>query len=291
MILRWLTISAVATLMMGCERESEQTPAAESAPSVSSGFVHYDWIPRRMKHTMDHLQTLHPRRVYSYCYYFTVDDINRHFHLDDAGLGVVAEITVSNEDALRFIDDKLYNIEANKWGAYQAWDTTEWRKKRRSFYPNRTIKYILTEDPVDFTQLRLAIVEDTAIQELRSIEPHSDPKLYSSSEVDQPAEPMRGWDYFRRAIENEVRDAEAFLLYDTGTVEVAFTVWGKRARSPNLIRGFSSHSNAHEAYQADGEFIKAINDAKVWWHDARKQNRPVQSTVRMTFDVSQLKNE
>ena len=142
----WLYLCIIATLLVGCER-AERTLATEVTSSVSSGFVHYDWIPKRMKHTMDHLH------------------------------------------------------------------------------------------------------------------------------------------------EGKVRDAEAFLLYDTGTVEVEFTVWGKRARSPNLIRGFSSRSETHEAYQTDGEFIKAINDAKVWWHDARKQGRLVQSTVRMTFDVSQLNDK
>lgn len=287
---KWFRLLVVAASLIACEREEGQV--SRELPTVkSSGFVHYDWLPKQLKHTMDHLLHLHPDRHFNFYYYFPVDDINRHYYMVDAGLEVIAEMPVTNQEVLRFIDNKLYELPLRKRGIYTAIDTNQWADHTREqlFHPEKYVIYVLTEDSVDFTQLRIAIAEDTTRGKRWLPGVPGDTVVYTSSEVDQPAEPMRGADYFRQAILKETASSEAFILYDTGTVEVTFQVWGGRARSPNLVRGLSTHYDTHEAYQADGEFIKAINDAKVWWHDARQNGRPVASTVRMTFDISQLK--
>ena len=278
-----------------CESKEGVNTAASSSETAgpTTDFVHYDWLPQSLKDTMKHLAYAHTDRHFNFYYYFTVDDINRHFFLEDAGLAVIAERPVVNEEALRFLDEQLYDPQARKWGEYHAWDTTDWqngsRQENRWSYFQRNIFYILPQEEADFTQLRVAIMEDTTLKRRNEIRVPADPQVYPSSEVDQPAAPMRGMAYFRQAIEHDVQSAEAFILYDTGTVEVTFEVWGGRARSPNLVRGLSTRHDTHAAYQADGEFIKAINNAKVWWRDARRDGRPVASTVRLTFDISQLK--
>lgn len=282
----------IAVSLIGCEQEAKQTSRQSPSLPTSTGFVHYDWLPEQLKHTMDHLQHLHPNRHFNFYYYFAVDDINRHYYIVDAGMKIITEMPVTSEAALQFIDEKLYDPNTLKSGAYFARDTSRRSKtsdRDQFFDPQRNVFYILTKDSVSFTQLRVAITEDTAQQQIYIIQGPSDPTVYPLSEVDRPAMPVRGREYFRQAIEEEVRSAEAFLLYDTGTVEVTFVVGGRRVHSPNLVRGLSTYHDTHEAYQADGEYIKAINNAKVWWHDARKDDQPVQSTVRMTFDISRLK--
>ena len=292
----WELFSLAIAVCTACESGGNQTTDDASTviiDTTSTGFAHYDWLPQSLKDTMEHLAYAHTDRHFNFYYYFTVDDINRHFFLEDAGLAVIAERPVVHEEALRFVDEQLYDPQARKWGEYYARDTTNWQNKSREenrwSYFKRNIFYILPQEEADFTQLRVAIVEDTTLKRHYEIRVPADPAVYSSSAVDQPAVPMRGMDYFREAIEHEVHSAEAFILYDTGTVEVTFEVWGGRARSPNLVRGLSTHHDTHAAYQADGEFIKAINNAKVWWRDARQDGQPVASTVRMTFDISELK--
>ena len=291
-IVGYLLAVAICTACEPVGNRATDEVTTAIADTTTTGFVHYNWLPQSLKDTMKHLAS-HTDRHFNFYYYFTVDDINRHFYLEDAGLAVIAECPVVHEEALRFIDEQLYNPQARKWGSYHAWDTTNWRNKspqeNRWNYYQRHILYILPQDSADFTQLRVAVMEDTTLQRRYEVRGPADPTVYSSKEVNQPAVPKRGMAYFREAIKNEVRSAEAFILYDTGTVEVTFQVWGGRARSPNLVRGLSTHHDTHEAYQADGEFIKAINSAKVWWRDARKDGRPVPSTVRMTFDIRQLK--
>ncbi len=174
-----------------------------------------------------------------------------------------------------------------------AWDTTglsQIKSDKRSLFFHRFISYVLPEDSADFSQLRVAIVEDSVAHSSERYMGPDDLTVYNPNEVDHPPEPVRGIDYFREVIMNEIRSAEVFTLFDTGTVEVEFNVWGHTTHAPNLVRGFSTHHDTHEAYQADGEFIKAINDARVWWHNAQKAGQPVRSKMRVTFDISTLKD-
>lgn len=241
---------------------------------------------------MDHLTHLHPNRHFKFLYYFATEDVNRHFYMTDPGLDIIAKMPVTNENALRRIEDDLYNVTARERGIVTTYDTTNVRGRisfgKHSPYFEPLIAYVLPEDSADFCQLRVAVVEDPRPYSHERYERPADLKIYSSSEVDTPAQPVRGMDYFREVVMEEVQKAEVFALYDTGTVEVSFVVWGHRAHSPNLIQGFSSKNPTHEAYQADGEFIKAVNRAKVWWHDAQKEGQPVRSSLRMTFDVNTL---
>ena len=293
---RYILLLGIIMGLVGCERESETKVTVPEKAYATTGFADYDWLPEKLKHTMDHLARTHTDRHFNFYYYFTVDDINRHFYMIDPGLEVVTEMLVTHEEVLNLIDDKLYDVETRKGGIYVAWDTTNyWRQDRqnveKSPYYENYIFYVLPKDSADFSQLRVAIVEDTTLQNPDKYFGPPDLTVYTPKEIDTPPHPVRGMEYFRKAIIDEVQSAEVFTLYDTGTVEVAFTVWGHRTHSPNLVRGFSTRSDTHEAYQADGEFIKAINDAKVWWHDARKDGKPVRSKMRMTFDVSTLKNQ
>ena len=294
----FLALCLSAATLMACEHTSQTKTAPPSeSQRASTGFTHYDWLPEPLKDTMDYLANASTDRHFNFYYYFTVDDINRHFYLIDPGLKVIAERLVTNEEALNFIDEQLYDSKVRERGSYAAWDTTYFTKQRQQEdkidhlpYYERTVFYVLPEDSADFRQLRVAIVEDTTVQSPDKYLGPPDPNMYPAEVVDVPARPMRGMEYFREAIMNRVRKAEVFILYDTGTVEVEFGVWGHHAQSPNLIRGFSTREDTHEAYQTDGEFIKAINSAKVRWHDAQKDGKPVRSLVRITFDVSTLKD-
>lgn len=293
---RYILLFFVVMKLTACERESgsNATTALPETDRLTTGFADYDWVPKKLKHSMEHLAKAYPERHFNFYYYFTVDDINRHFYITDPGLQVVEEMPVTNEDALRTIEDHLYNVKSRMRGSYVAWDTVNWQKygEKRNQWPyyRGNIFYVLPEDSADFRQLRIAIMEDTAVQHPnRYYGPH-DLNVYSPQEVEKPPQPVRGMDYFREAIMSRIASAEVFTLFDTGTVEVEFNVWANTTHSPNLVRGFSTHSDTHEAYQADGEFIKAINDAKVWWRDAQKDGKPVRSKVRMTFDIGTLKN-
>lgn len=282
--------------LIGCEKEhrANTTFAASETAYPSTGFADYDWLPAKLKRRMDHLALTHTDRHFNFYYYFQVDDINRHFYVIDPGLKVIEEMPVTDEEALLLIEDKLYDATSRKNGIYVAWDTTLFRQQGQPKvdipYFRQTVAYVLPDQKADFGRLRVAIVEDSTVQNTIRYYGPPDPTVYDPSQVDTLPRPARGMDYFQRAIFNDVQSAEVFGLYDTGTVEVEFTVWGYRTHSPNLVHGFSSRSDTHEAYQADGEFIKAINRAKVWWHHARKDGRPVQCRMRVTFNVSDLKN-
>lgn len=292
-----IALSLILAGLAGCEQEARVSTVSTSSSETmypATGFDDYDWLPDKLKHTMDHLALTNTDRHFNFYYYFQVDDINRHFYMIDPGLEVIEELPVMNEEALSLIEDKLYNVKNRQSGIHAAWDTTLFRRQGQPPvdipYYRQTVTYVLPDQAADFSQLRVAIVEDTTAQSAIRYYGPPDPTVYAPSEVDTLPQPTRGMDYFRNAILNEVRAAEVFGLYDTGTVEVEFTVWGYRTHSPNLVRGFSSRSDTHEAYQADGEFIKAINRAKVWWQHARRGGRPVQCKIRVTFDVSKLKD-
>ena len=290
-----LLLLTVVVGLVGCEREAGNAPATLEADSMTTGLTDYDWLPKQLQHTMHHLVRLHPDRHFDFYYYFDTEDINRNYYMIDPGLKVIEEVPVTNENALLHIEDQLYDVRARKRGISTSWDTLNFRRPlssgERSTYvlPFTTYVYVLPNDSADFSQLRVAIVEDTAAYSLEKYTGPDDLVVYQLNEVDVPPRPVRGIDYFRNVIMREVQDAEVFSLYDTGTVEISFTVWGHRAHSPNLVRGFSTHSDAHEAYQADGEFIKAINSAKVWWHNAQKDDRSVRSEMHVTFDITTLK--
>ena len=288
-------LTLVAGIAIGCENESgsRSTAALPETTRSTTGFADYDWLPEKLKHSMEHLAKAYPERHFNFYYYFTVDDINRHFYITDPGLQVVEEMSVTNENALRTIEDHLYNVKTRMRGSYVAWDTLNWRKysKNRNRWPyyQSNIFYVLPENSADFHQLRVAIMEDTTVQHPNHDYGPPDLTVYSLLEVDKPPRPVRGLDYFREAIMNRIASAEVFTLFDTGTVEVELNVWANKTHSPNLVRGFSTRLDTHEAYQADGEFIKAINGAKVWWQPALKNGKPVRSKMRMTFDISTLK--
>ena len=290
-----LYVSAIA--LMACERTSKTSTATsqpEEKQRASTGFADYDWLPEKMKHTMDHLVHLHSQQLYRFYYYFDTDDINQHYYMTDPGLEILMEMPVTNEQALSQIDEKLYNVEIRKRGLDVGVDTVDRHRQAQMNNPwpehKSVVFYILPEGVADFSQLRVAIVKDTTSQQLMNDYISNDLNVYDISKVDIPPRPVRGMKYFRKAIMNRVRKAAVFILYDTGTVEVEFGVWGGKAQSPNLIRGFSNREDKHEAYQADGEFLKAVNSAKVWWHNAQKDGKPVRSLVRITFDISTLKD-
>lgn len=216
---------------IGCEQSHDKAPSV-STKSVFpiTGFADYDWLPDQLKHTADHLATMHTDRHFNFYYYFQVDDINRHFYMIDPGLEVIEEMPVTNENALSLIEDKLYDVKNRRSGIHVAWDTILFRRDGKAPpkipYHRQTITYVLPDEEADFSQLRVALVEDTTLQSPMYYYGPPDPEVYALSEVDVPPRPVRGIDYFRKAIFDEVRSAEVFALYDTGTVEIAFTVWG-----------------------------------------------------------------
>lgn len=279
----------------GCKQSPNDPMMVPRVDQSTVESTDFHWLPKQLRHTMDHLVHLYPDRHFKFYYYFATEEVNRNFYMTDPGLRIMAEMPVTNENALRRVEDHLYDVATRERGIFLAYDTTNLRRHsasgQRSPYFESFIAYVLPKDSADFRQLRVAIVEDKMAYSSERYEGPSDLKVYTLSEVDTLPCPVRGLDYFRNVIMNEVRDAEVFTLYDTGTVEVSFTVWGHRTHSPNLVRGFSTRDTTHEAYQADGEFIKAINDANVWWHDAQRNGQSVRSTMRMTFDVSTLKNQ
>lgn len=293
---RYIALFVTVIGMVGCEKESgTNTTTAPPLETIqpATGFVDYDWLPEKLKHTMDHLTHLYPEHIYRFYYYFTTDDINRHYYMIDPGLDIIEEMPVTNENALSRIDEQLYNVKTRKRGIYVAQDTVDRRQEAKTgdLLPEHKIFvfYVLPENSADFSQLRVAIVKDTSSQRSTRYFTSNDLTVYDISKVDTPPRPVRGINYFIEAVTKAVQSAEIFTLYDTGAVEVEFTVWHS-ANSPNIICGFSSQDSTYEAYQADGEVLKAIHHAKVWWYPARKDGQPVRSKMRVTFDVSTLKN-
>ena len=288
-----LLLLGVLVGLVGCERASGTITTSPEVKRPSTGFADYDWLPEKLKHTMDHLAHLYPDRHFSFYYYFATEDINRNFYMTDPGLRVIAEMPVTNEEAMNRIDEKLYNVKVRKHGLYVAQDTVNRYQQAQVSEPwpvhKSLILYVLPEDSADFYQLRVAIVKDTISRQAARNPTSNDLTIYDIDEVDIPPRPVRGMKYFREAVTKAVQSAKLFTLYDTGTVEVEFTVW-HTAGSPNIIHGFNSQEDTYEAYQADSEVLKAIHFAKVWWHNAQKDGQPVRSNLRMTFDIRTLKN-
>ena len=278
--------------LAGCERDTKVSTApspSETAYPIT-GFDDYDWLPDELKHAADHLVRMNPNHLYRFHYYFDTDDINRHFYIDDPGL-IITQMPVTNEHALERIDDQLHRVEARKRGVYVAHDTVDRRGKEQKDAPWQEHKslvfYVLPKNSADFSGLRIALVRDT-ISESATQYVLNDPTVYDMNEVDTPPRPIRGLEYFKKAVIGTVRSAALFVPYDTGTVEVEFIV-SRTTDSPNIIRGFSSQDSTYEAYQVDGEILKAIQHAKVWWRMARKDGQPVRTRMRMSFDIAALK--
>lgn len=185
----YIALSVIAVGLVGCEKESRvgTTSTSPEAAYPSTGFADYDWLPEKLKHSMDHLAHTNVNRHFNFYYYFQVDYINRHFYMIDPGLRVIEEMPVTNEEVLSLIEDKLYDVKNRRSGIYAAWDTTMFRRQGQPPvyipYFRQTITYVLPDQTADFKQLRVAIVEDSTAQS--SIRYYGPPDLtvYTPSEV------------------------------------------------------------------------------------------------------------
>src|SRR5690606_31305455 len=143
------------------------------------------------------------------------------------------------------------------------------------------IRYVFPEDTVDFSRLRVAIVE-------QKIPPYSNPASLSvvrnHDEVDTLPAPIRGYDYFEEVMVKGLMKYDVFTFYDLkGKVTIEFTIGA--SPSPNIVEGFSTRKDSYEAYQADGAFIKVLNKLKVRWKPGKQGNSPVAVRMPITFQV------
>ncbi len=280
--------------------QSETDSAISSESTRSSGFPEYDLIPETLKQKMVSLKAAHHNIHYSFWYYFDTDDVNQHYYITDAGMKIMAEMPVTNPQALDLVGAKRQEnpgsdvvVAQHPDMMHTPSDTKEEREKRlKKFrahqadprkYPELVwIRFIFTEDSVDYSKLKIAIINDSFSRSARAM---YDKEPSNLEDVDQLPVPVRGYDYFEKIMVKELMKNDVFTFYDLkGEVTVAFTV-GNAAASPNIVKGFSSGSDSYEAYKADGAFIKVLNKLKVQWQPARKGSTPVRVTMPLTFKI------
>lgn len=277
-------------------------PSFESAESEkltsgsSSGYPEYDLIPAELRCKMDSLKVAHYNINYTYWYFFDIEDVNKNYYITDAGMKIIAEMPVTDPQALALVDEKIQNnpgidVDVTRHPDMVIDASASKEEKEKQFKrmrenkddPSRVwIRYIFPEDTVDFSKLRVAIMADNFSRSPMGMFT-SEP--YAPKDLDTLPVPVRGYDYFEELMVKELMQHDVFTFYDLkGEVTVELTV-GTTASSPNIVKGFSSSNDSYEAYQADGAFVKALNNLKVWWKPGKVGNSPVRVKMPVTFHV------
>lgn len=255
----------------------------------STGFDDYDLLPEQLKKQMEALVKKDTIHRYNFYYFFKTDDINHHYYLNDRGLKVVAEMPVTNERALDLIDEKINNIMVKRHGRYEAHDNISHQKYNLALKHKFCVFYVMPEGTADYSQLRVAIMEDTLWRDRSKYPENIGLVMYDLDEVDSPPRPVRGLDYFQQAVIKEAELEEVFVLFDTGTVTIEFAVVGDQVEALDIVQGFSNWNSSYEAYQADSEFMKAVHNAKVRWKPGLKDKQSVKTKMKITFKVDSAK--
>lgn len=275
--------------------QTEQVEGEKVTSGSSSGYPEYDMIPIELKHKMDSLKAKSYNISYTYWYYFDIEDVNKHYYLEDDELEVVESLPVTNPAVLAMVDEIIQEKPGrDRFSAHHPAmkispnaSKEERENHYKKYWKNRnspswvTIQYLFPEDTIDFSKLRVGIVEQI-------IPPYTNPAalrvVHPYNEVDTLPMPLRGYAYFEDVMEKGLMQYDVFTFYDLkGKVTVEFTVGS--SPSPDIVEGFSTHEDSYEAYQADGAFIKVLNNLKVRWKPGKQGNSPVAVRMPLTFQV------
>lgn len=262
---------------------------AEKFPGT--GFPDYDLLPDNLKQRMEELTQEDTSQQYRFYYFFEVDDVNRHYYIDDYPMNtILTSQKVDNQDALALVDERLMEDVGQGFAIIhhpQYWDWINDRTKKIEVFSHKNmVHYVFPEGEADFRTLRVGIFKDTT-DYLRIYENEltHDSQTYGLKEVDTAPHPTRGFTYFHDVIRKYLNDKLVyFSFYEMkGVVKTEFTIGGK-AGSPQIIEGFSTReSERDEAYKLDGLIIKALNNPKVRWKSGTKNGKHVNTRVGMDF--------
>lgn len=275
------------------QRENKK-PVATKSPekSAQTGFLDYDLLPEALKKEMHALQQKNTSHWYYFTYYFDNDDVNHRYYVTDARHKIIKQMSVTSNEAMDLVEQ--YMLEDQGGGQHTARDQrlfSQEAKKQPPWYIGH-VGYVLPQDKenADFSKLKVAILEMNFPEWVTSQEEESngssETRTYRLSEVDETPKPIRGIEYFKEVVADEIKRKASFL-YDQlqGDVLVSFTI-GSNAKSPQVVKGFSTVSNTHEAYRMDGIIIKAINNSKVHWKLAKKDGKYVSIRIAMTLSFN-----
>lgn len=273
----------------GKPRVKHAAVASEKFPNT--GFPDYDLLPDNLKQRMEELVKEDTMHRYSFYYFFEVDDVNRHYYIDDYSMNTIwISQKVEDQEALALVDERLMENNGSGFSMVrhpEYWDWIKDRDMKEKVFSNKNlVHYVFPEGEADFRDLRVGIFKDTTnYLSMYENELTHDSKTYGLKEVDTPPTPKRGIDYFHKVIRKFLEDKLVYFNFYSmeGVVKAEFTIGGK-AGSPQIIEGFSTReSERDEAYKLDGLIVKALNDPKVRWKSGVKKGKKVNTRVSMDF--------
>ncbi len=282
-----LSAFLITLLTEGCEnKKPEKAKSQNTFPAT--GFADYDLLPVAIKKEIRALQQKDSLNSHQYfiAYYFDIDDMNHRYYIKDAGHDIIKQMPVTNPVAMDLVEE--YIAQNPESGYYVAQnDHTDTRQDML------WVTYTLPQhkEAADFSKLRVAILKMNMPPDWITTQqnnPGDAPNggVYALSEVDEPPEPIGGMEYFKEVVMDEIKRNASFLYQDQqGEVIVTFMV-GPSAKSPQVVKGFSTRSESHDAYRMDGAVIKAVNDSKVHWKLAKKDGKYVSVQLAMTFSFN-----
>ncbi|MDF9799825.1 hypothetical protein OKW21_005088 [Catalinimonas alkaloidigena] len=284
---------ALLVLPMFDEDSQPKTKHASVAPEKfpSTGFPDYDLLPDKLKQRMEELVKEDTMHRYSFYYFFEVDDVNRHYYIDDYSMNtILISQKAENQEALALVDERLMEDDGRGFSIVrhpQYWDWIKDRAMKEKAFSNKNlVHYVFPEGKADFRDLRVGIFKDTTnYLSMYEDELTHDSKTYGLREVDTPPIPKRGMAYFHEVIRKFLEDKLVYFNFYSmeGLVKAEFTIGGK-ADSPQIIEGFSTReSELEEAYKLDGLIVKALNDPKVRWKSGVINGKKVNTRVSMDF--------
>ncbi len=272
-------------------RVKKASVAEEAFPST--GFRDYDLLPTELKRRMEELVQEDTLHMYHFVYFFEVDDINRHFFLDDnPNTMIVTSMPVEKKETLALVDERLAETQSGFSMQFhpdnrRIASAKEAREIRRTVH-RRGVQYVFPVTNADFRDLRVGILKDTVHSLVYRSREKPDSYTYRYQEVDKVPEPVRGMDYFHKVLRKYLEEKLVYFSFYNmeGTVRAEFTV-GTKASSPQVVEGFSSrYPEQDEAYKLDGLIVKALNEPKVRWQRALKYGKKVNTRVGMNFNFT-----
>ncbi len=274
--------------------DNGQAPAPREVQAEASEYPEYDLIPEALKREMALLKSVRPNPNYFFCYYFDIEDVNNNYLIVDANVKILYTLPVTQPEVLASVKDKIRDNQGKimfadvhpdlKINPSSKRSETQIKRIKENFNnPGWSwIQYIIPVNNLDFSKLKIAIIGQTL-----SAYPGASvgPEVFKPEEVDTLPAPIRGYAYFEKLMIAELKKFDVFTFYDLkGKVVVEFTA-GAPSLSPNVLEGFSTSTDRYEAYQADGAFIKALNQCKVHWKTGVRKGKPVRVRIPLTFLV------
>ncbi|MFP4096833.1 MAG: hypothetical protein ACLFUB_20285 [Cyclobacteriaceae bacterium] len=270
---------------------TKQVSVAEKFPST--GFADYDLLPTELKKHMEELVQEDTLHMYRFAYFFEVDDINRHYFLDDNPENmIVASMPVEKKETLALVDERL--AENHRGYSMQFHPENQWISSAkeaieiRKIVHRRQVEYIFPTAEADFRHLRVGILKDTVHSLVYRSREKADSNTYRFQDVEQAPVPVRGMEYFHNVLRQYLEEELVYFSFYNmaGVVKAEFTI-GTKTSSPQIIEGFSTREeDRDEAYKLDGLIVKALNEPKVRWRRGIKTGKKVNTRVSMTFNFA-----